>query len=103
MKKRVVFRLVLLIVPLVAAVVFFFSLAPSGRVVAQQERSIRNTVVAAAVHCYAVEGFYPADIAYLQNNYGLIYDEKHYEVKYEMFASNVLPSVIVRRKVGGAR
>ena len=51
----------------------------------------------AAVNCYAIEGFYPADLSYLEDNYGLIIDER-YNVFYEVQASNIMPSVSVNRR-----
>lgn len=61
--------------------------------------SVQKTVEKYVVECYAVEGSYPADLYYLQENYGLILDEDNYIYDYEVFASNVMPkiSVIVKQ------
>ena len=59
-----------------------------------QEESIRR----AAVTCYAVEGIYPPDLDYLRRHYGLQVDEKHYDVFYEVFASNIMPDITVVEK-----
>lgn len=48
--------------------------------------------------CYAQEGFYPAKIDYLIDNYGLIIDERLYFVSYKSFASNIRPDITVFRK-----
>ncbi|MDP3444777.1 MAG: hypothetical protein Q8T08_18115 [Ignavibacteria bacterium] len=48
--------------------------------------------------CYAQEGFYPANIEYLINNYGLIIDSRLYFISYKVFASNIRPDVNVFRK-----
>lgn len=53
------------------------------------ERSVRR----AAVQCYAIEGFYPSDIGYLVDNYGL--DTSGYIVHYGAFASNLMPDIRV--------
>jgi hypothetical protein len=48
--------------------------------------------------CYAQEGFYPANIEYLIENYGLIIDDRLYFISYKSFASNIRPDVSVFRK-----
>lgn len=48
--------------------------------------------------CYAQEGFYPANIEYLIENYGLIIDDRLYFISYKIFASNIRPDINVFRK-----
>ena len=61
----------------------------------QLEAALRR----AAVACYASEGFYPPDVAYMTQHYGLQYDERTYQVHYEIFASNLMPEItVVERK-----
>ena len=55
------------------------------------ETSIRRACTA----CYAVEGCYPQDIAYLQEHYGLQVDEERYVVFYSIFAENLMPDITV--------
>lgn len=55
------------------------------------EESIRR----AAVSCYAIEGVYPPDYAYLKAHYGVRVDEGRYAIVYELFASNVMPEITV--------
>lgn len=62
------------------------------------ETSIENIITKYAVACYAMEGSYPPDLAYLADNYGLIIDETRYFYSYEIFASNVLPAIKVVAK-----
>ena len=57
----------------------------------QLEESIRR----AAVTCYAVEGIYPPDLAYLQEHYGIQVNEDRYYVFYEVFGSNMMPDITV--------
>lgn len=56
---------------------------------------IRNTVLSSVSQCYALEGAYPPDLQYLEDNYGLIMDKSLYIYHYEMFASNIFPDVKV--------
>ena len=60
---------------------------------AQLEDAIRR----AAVACYAAEGVYPPDVAYLEAHYGVRVDWDHYTVDYQVFASNLMPDITVLR------
>ena len=57
------------------------------------ENSIRRAVIT----CYAQEGRYPESIDYLKENYGL-YVSDDYIVRYDIFASNIMPDIMVIRK-----
>ena len=57
--------------------------------------NLEKAIHKSAVACYAIEGFYPADIEYLRENYGLMVDEGRYTVIYDAFASNILPEITV--------
>lgn len=57
--------------------------------------AIRDAVRRAAMECYAVEGVFPPEVAYLEENYGLVINHDAYIVSYEIFASNVMPDVRV--------
>ena len=56
---------------------------------------LSEAVRKAAVQCYAIEGYYPPDIGYLEENYSLLVDRKKYFVYYEAFASNIMPRIDV--------
>lgn len=58
-------------------------------------RSVEQAVLKATVQCYAVEGQYPQNLAYLQENYGLVLDTEKYIIQYDIFASNIMPTVLV--------
>ena len=70
----------------------------SGRA---QTQLVEDAVTRSVVTCYAVEGAYPTTLEYLKRHYGLVYDEEHYYVYYDAFASNILPNIRVRER--GAR
>lgn len=61
----------------------------------EQLKSARQAVTRAAIQCYAVEGVYPPDLAYLEQNYGLRVDRQRYIVDYRCFASNIMPDITV--------
>lgn len=58
---------------------------------AQLEQALRRSAVA----CYAAEGIYPPNLAYLEEHYGLQIDEEKYTVIYEVFASNLMPDITI--------
>ncbi|MDR2088405.1 MAG: hypothetical protein LBP73_03510 [Clostridiales Family XIII bacterium] len=55
------------------------------------EESIRR----AAVQCYALEGVYPSDFAYLKEHYAVRPDESKYIIYYTYTASNLMPEIDV--------
>ncbi len=58
------------------------------------EQSVRR----ATVQCYAIEGMYPSELTYLEENYGIVYDKEKYGVEYGCFASNIMPTIVVYEK-----
>lgn len=60
--------------------------------------SIRQSVLDTAMQCYAIEGAYPPTLKYLEANYGLTVNTADYVITYEAFASNVMPTVVVRQR-----
>lgn len=86
----IVFLLIFLIV--------IFALADVNNTSVNEGLTItENSVRRAVITCYAQEGSYPPDIEYLKENYGLrISDE--YSVRYDIFASNIMPNIMVVRK-----
>ena len=57
----------------------------------QLEKAISN----AAVACYAIEGSYPPSVEYLTEKYGIQIDPERFIVKYERYASNLMPDITV--------
>ena len=89
---------VVLALALAAAVLacFLYALANLSRDQGSEGRAqLENAVRRAAVACYAAEGIYPPDLAYLEEHYGLQVDETRYQVSYEIFASNLMPEITV--------
>ena len=61
----------------------------------QRRLQLEEAIHRAAVTCYAVEGIYPPDLDHLRRHYGLQVDEKHFDVFYEVFGSNIMPDITV--------
>lgn len=57
----------------------------------QLETAVRKAVVA----CYAAEGFYPPDLEYLQDQYGIQISNQKYTVVYHAFGANFMPDITV--------
>jgi len=57
----------------------------------------KKAIERAAVLCYALEGFYPPQIQYLEDKYGLIVDRGKFLVHYTTFGSNIRPEISVHR------
>ena len=57
----------------------------------QLEEAIRRSVIT----CYATEGVYPPDFAYVKEKYGIVVDESRYVVVYDVFAENLMPDITV--------
>lgn len=49
--------------------------------------------------CYSIEGIYPPEIEYLEENYGLVIEDNYY-VHYEIFADNIMPQYEVYEMEG---
>ena len=61
----------------------------------EQVAVAKKNIQRAAVECYALEGAYPPNLAYLVNNYGIVLNEKKFFYYYDIFASNIAPVVDV--------
>ena len=61
----------------------------------ESRQILQDAVLRATVQCYAIEGMYPPDIRYLEDNYGLVFDHDRFIVHYEVFAGNILPDITV--------
>lgn len=99
-EKRPVFRwkgiiitvaVFLLVIVLVTALLGRTEQTADREQTALLETAIRN----AAVSHYAVEGQYPATLQQIVDEYGVIIDEDRFLVRYDVFASNIMPTISV--------
>ncbi|MEI7885065.1 MAG: hypothetical protein WCI30_06910 [Clostridia bacterium] len=90
-----------LLIFLLLLCLFYLGISQAQAVADHENRKVlEQAVLRATVQCYAIEGMYPPNVAYLEENYGVIIDKKIYIVHYEAFATNILPSITVLEKVG---
>jgi hypothetical protein len=61
----------------------------------EDKRRLEDVLRESAVACYAVEGFYPPDLAYLEEHYGVQIDKRHFVVHYTAIAKNLMPDITV--------
>ncbi len=62
--------------------------------------TLKRSIEKAAVQCYALEGNYPPNLGYLEQNYGIQLDKTKYHIDYFVFASNIRPIINVIEKAG---
>lgn len=67
----------------------------------EQTKALEDAVLRATLTCYALEGRYPPGVKYLQEHYGIVYNEDKYIVNMDAFASNLLPDIFVLYQGGG--
>lgn len=92
--------IVIFVIFLLAAVLisFFFGKDPGRDISEESSVAIETAVARSALQCYVVEGVYPPDLAYLEDNYGLQVNKKDFYVRYDAFASNLPPTIEVIKK-----
>lgn len=92
-------RILSLLLPVLAVavlLVFVSSLSDLSKDKAlEDKKQLEAALTRAAVACYACEGTYPPDISYLVEHYGIQIDESRFVVKYDIFASNLMPDITV--------
>lgn len=81
-------------------VIFVFAANEVGDTQSRQEGEILQKALDRSItECYALEGAYPANLNYLMEHYGLVYDSEAYFIDYQYIGSNLRPTVtIIERK-----
>ena len=62
---------------------------------AEDKLQLEDTLRRTAAACYAAEGIYPPNVEYMEEHYGIHIDDKHFVVKYDVIASNLMPDITV--------
>ena len=68
-----------------------------GRSLEDKQR-LEDVLKESAVACYAVEGFYPPNLDYLEEHYGVQIDKRRFVVRYTAIAENLMPDITVLEK-----
>ena len=89
-------RFVLALLPLCVVAFFVFSIRNFGTYTADKQlESLENALHRDIIQCYAIEGIYPPSLSYLEEHYGLTYDNTRFFVDYHSVAGNLYPDVTV--------
>jgi hypothetical protein len=72
------------------------SITDSNR--AQEKELLSRALERSITQCYALEGDYPPNLAYLTENYGLTYDKDHFFIDYQYIGSNLRPDTTIIEK-----
>ena len=62
---------------------------------AEQEKALNTALERCITNCYALEGFFPPDLMYMEEHYGLSYDKDLFFVDYQPVAANIRPDYFV--------
>lgn len=94
---RILHRLVPSAMLTFASVLFLWNVSSSvtETTTRAQMENLKQAILRSAVHCYAVEGAYPPSLSYLEEHYGISWNQEEYAVDYEIFSSNLPPTVTV--------
>lgn len=99
-KKKYTRTIIAIVAAVLAAAAVLWSLTGGAgkNLTEESETAIREAIRRCALQCYVVEGVYPPDISYLEQNYGLTVNREDFYITYDAFASNLPPDIIVSRK-----
>ena len=61
----------------------------------EDKKQLEEAIHKALISCYSIEGAYPETIDYIVSNYGIQYNKDRYVVKYDFYASNLMPDITV--------
>ena len=92
-RRRVLMVVVAIVLAVVISVAIFVQAQKA--VVEQTALSMRTAILERAMQCCAVEGSYPQSIEYLEQNYGLSVNHSDFNIYYDCYADNIVPSVVV--------
>lgn len=101
MKKIKKYKQIIINIVIIAAVIIYIliNLTNTSKNLAEKEIiRLQKALENAAVTCFSIEGFYPSNIDYLLENYGIVVDDDKYNVFYETQGANFKPRIIVFRK-----
>lgn len=84
-----------LMFPVLLLVFWLLLNSVSTSTVERQRDSLEKAINRDIIHCYALEGFYPPSLAYMQEHYGLTYDESLFFVDYQPIGANMRPDVTI--------
>ena len=94
-KKSITTYAPVLVLVTVLALFIVFSNSMTNTNTAREKEILENAIDRSITQCYALEGTYPSDLAYLEENYGLIYNKEQFFVDYVYIGGNLRPSITI--------
>lgn len=94
-KTSITSYLPVLILVAVLAVFVLFSNSMVNTNVEREKEILENAIDRSITQCYALEGIYPNDLTYLEENYGLIYNKEQFFVDYQYIGGNLRPDITI--------
>lgn len=97
--KKIKLKILTVVLIIIFACCFYYGVENVQNTNEEEKFEILSDAIKrSAVQCYAIEGFYPPNIEYLEDNYGLVVDHDNYVISYRVFASNIMPDIEVYLK-----
>lgn len=93
--KKIIYALPLLLFIIIGVLFLGGVSSVSETTLAKQKESLETALHRSISQCYAVEGIYPPNLDYIEENYGLTYDKELFRVDYQPFSSNIFPDVTI--------
>jgi len=84
-----------IMIPVLILGLFFFSSMIQSKTQDERKIQVESAIQRALNLCYAQEGFYPAKLDYLIDNYGIQINPDTYYVYYKTIGANIRPDVTV--------
>ena len=94
-KTSITSYLPVLIMIIVLGVFVLFSNSMTSSNTAREKEILKKAIDRSVTQCYALEGIYPGDLTYLEENYGLIYNKEQFFVDYQYIGGNLRPDITI--------
>ena len=85
--------ILILVVVLLGFSIFANSMTDNNA--SREKEILQNAIDRSITQCYALEGVYPDNLEYLEEEYGLIYNTEHFFVDYQYIGSNLRPDITI--------
>lgn len=61
----------------------------------QQQINLEKALSRDIIECYALEGYYPPDLNYIEEHYGLSYNKSEFFIDYQIEGENIKPTFTI--------
>lgn len=69
-----------------------------NRTLTHQKDQLDQAIKRGIMQCYALTGQYPESLDQLEDEYNIVYNKDLFEIKYEIVASNIMPTFVIITK-----